>query len=396
VRERFLNLRRLRLSLWTVALLLAFGVSGSARAQSPAPIGDGVNVEITQLNWLSDQQGTTLIPYSRIGVAELSFDSQAASLLTSPMGAYLNLYTGLDGSGFQWSVQNLFLRFDSFDAVLNVRPTVQFDLGNLEGEPVSVLHVQGSLTPDPVVEPQPMPWKDDSTKHPGPPLPAPVTTLIVDVDDYHVGGYLGAGSGQPGTPAAAARPWQGSGSRPVAWASTLTEWWLLPEVAEDWMGCAPGGVARSISYMAARARVKAPTPQQIYNSLYWYMETNVYGWGTWTGDVVGGKQDYVNDNRLPIDTDLYGWGNNNGTVMDALANGGDVEIFISWRGGGGHVAMVVGIVRMADGSYQIYYIDDPEQGDGWEENELHVINVKPDGDFGTGWVDGFLVEEFGP
>jgi len=220
--------------------------------------------------------------------------------------------------------------------------------------------------------------------------------MTVDVDDYHVGGYLGAGSGQAGTPAAVARPWQGSGSRPVAWASTLTEWWLLPEVAEDWMGCAPGGVARSISYMAALARAKAPTAQQIYASLYWYMETNVYGWGTWTGDVIGGKQDYVDDNRLPIDTDTYGWGVDNNAVMNALGSGGDVEIFISWKGGGGHVAMVVGIVRMADGSYQVYYIDDPKQGDGWEDNELHVINVRPNGDFGTGTIDGFLVEQVVP
>jgi hypothetical protein len=123
------------------------------------------------------------------------------------------------------------------------------------------------------------------------------------------------------------------------------------------------------------------------------MGTNTTGWGTWVPDIVEGKQDYVDDNELPIETDLYGWPNNLGTVMNVLNNGGDIEIFISWRGGGGHVAMVVGMVQMADGSYQIYYIDDPEQGDGWAENELHVINVRPNGDFGTGWVDGFLVEQ---
>jgi hypothetical protein len=117
--------------------------------------------------------------------------------------------------------------------------------------------------------------------------------------------------------------------------------------------------------------------------------------GTNDDDILSGKNEYVGDNGLPIDSDLQYWGEDFADlsgIMDALNDGADIELLISWSGGGGHIAMVTSIVQLADGSYLITYVDDPNQGDGKAENEEHVIHVGPDGKFPGGTVDGFLVE----
>jgi hypothetical protein len=86
-------------------------------------------------------------------------------------------------------------------------------------------------------------------------------------------------------------------------------------------------------------------------------------------------------------------------VINALNNGGDVEIKIRWNGGG-HVAMVTSVTQLPNGLLQITYIDDPRQGDGRAQNQPTTLVVNPangaivGGNFPVGgaWVQTFLVE----
>ena len=80
--------------------------------------------------------------------------------------------------------------------------------------------------------------------------------------------------------------------------------------------------------------------------------------GVTADGMLAGKQDYTSDMGLPIDSSLAPWGDI-GDVMDALADGADVEILISWGDGTGHAAMITSIVALSDGSFQITYVDDP-------------------------------------
>ena len=191
------------------------------------------------------------------------------------------------------------------------------------------------------------------------PLPGqPVYNTTVTPVDYHTGGYNGGGTGSLGQPAFNA--W-GNGARPAgrpvatAWVGGTVN--TLPTVSEDWMGCAPAGVGRSIRYMLNNAGAGGPTAQQIYAGLYGAMGTGRNG--TAPNNMVNGKANWATANGYGITT---GWVNA-GQAMNIIANGGDVEIALVWNGGG-HVAMIVQIQQNADGSYQIWYIDDPRQGTG--------------------------------
>ena len=73
-------------------------------------------------------------------------------------------------------------------------------------------------------------------------------------------------------------------------------------------------------------------------------------------------------------------------------DGCDIDVLIAWNGGGGHAAMITSITELANGQYEITYVDDPNQGDGKAENQEHTITVNPDGTFAGGRVFGFLVE----
>lgn len=70
------------------------------------------------------------------------------------------------------------------------------------------------------------------------------------------------------------------------------------------------------------------------------------------------------------------------------------DLFDSLYGEGppGHAAMVTRVVAMADGTFLVTFVDDPDQHDGEAENEEHTVVVQPDGTFPGGRIDRFLLE----
>jgi hypothetical protein len=385
---------RFRAILWALILGVLAG-AGSAWAGTTVAVGNGVSVSFTQLTWQADDPAAPpTAPNSEVGVATFNFDSSAATqLVGSGAGAYFNIYTSTDGINFSWQVQNLFIQFVSTSDLTSLAPTVQFGLGVPNGTPLSSITFQISETtgpvsagsPPPPPSPSPSPTPTTTTKAAAIdstgsvqkavlPLPGqPVYTTSVTPVSYHTGGYNGGGTGALGQPAFNA--W-GNGARPVgrpiatAWVGGNVN--TLPAISEDWMGCAPAGVARSIRYMLNNAGAGGPTAQQIYGGLYGAMGTGRNG--TQPNNMVTGKGNWAAANGYGITTNWV----NVGQAMNIIANGGDVEIALIWNGGG-HVAMIVQIQQNADGSYQIWYIDDPQQGDGIAANQLHVITVLPNG-----------------
>jgi len=129
--------------------------------------------------------------------------------------------------------------------------------------------------------------------------------------------------------------------------------------------------------------------------------------GTGDSSILAGKNNYAAGKGLDIDSNIQyipDTPNLADRVKDILDAGGDVEALIAWSGGGGHAAMVTGIVCYGNGQFQISYVDDPEQGDGKAENEEKFLFANPDGTFnrlnpnGTvtrGRIDGFLLESAG-
>jgi hypothetical protein len=387
------------------SLILALALfAGAAWGQGFTPIGNGVSLRFEQINWLGDD-GTTATASSRVGLAELAFDDTAAGLLVGPDGAFLNLYTSLDGASYTLSVENLYLQFDDLDALLYSNPSVFFDLGNTEGVSIGNLTFQATVTYEPVdhgdatAEPDP---EDPLPPPPGTatddetfrdfdsdvrvvtkrPLPLePVYTAPVPLGDYLVGGFDGGGSGQLGGMPPQPAPWRpgwrpGPGVvRPRPLGAVRVPPGGLPAVNEDRMGCAPGGVARSIRYMLDRRGLGGPNVQNIYNGLYNTMQTNRPRAlsGTSGQNMVNGKAQWAAANGYNINTQFPAGLNQ---AINALNNRGDVEINILWPGGG-HVAMVTSISQLPNGLIQITYIDDPRQGDGRAQNQTTTLVVNP-------------------
>jgi hypothetical protein len=353
--------------------------SGVPAPPPPPPGGaSGVSIQFTQLNWVADDH-TVRVPYSRVGVATLSFDSATASQLAS-QGEFFNLSAVVNGT-VRWSVRNLYLHYRDANRALRSHPGVQFAISSTAGTPVSSIQYSYSLAPSAVTK-----------------IAPPASMAPVLHSNYHVGGLRGGGSGQASTPDTIG-DWLGPAG-PVTEVHS-GETWVgtddLPAVSEDDEGCAPGSVARSIRYMADNWGVKGPTAQQIYGDLYDDMGTGPNG--TDDDDIVDGKAAYVNATGLPIDTGSYFWGNVDlDDLADNLDAGGDVEILIAWNPSGGHAAMVTSIVRLSDGTYEITYIDDGTQGDGVPTNAEHTIYVDANGNFAGGSVIGFISEfmDFSP
>jgi hypothetical protein len=335
----------------------------------PTALPSGVRVEFAQLNWLGegDKAG---FPQSRVGTAEFSFDPAAAPLVAGD-GAFINIVTRVPGGTRSWAVHNLFVRYPSAAHMEGSHPSVQFSLTTPNGLRVPSLSYSMSVTASPLkVAPS-----------------SPLAFAPVALESYHTGGFNGGGSGLSLRPLIIG-PWIGPILIPSGrTATTDVPADDIPAVDEDTNGCAPGSVARSIAYMTGDENV-----QDIYDDLYDDMGTTEEG-GTTDDNIVEGKAAYAEANGLDITTDLNSDGLGSiGDAMDTLEKGGDVEILISWDGGGGHAAMVTSITDNGDGTYTITYVDDPNQGDGQAENEEHTITVNADGSFDGGQVDGFVTE----
>ncbi|HEX3552120.1 MAG TPA: hypothetical protein VIA62_02700 [Thermoanaerobaculia bacterium] len=390
----------------TLIVILAL-VAGTVRGQGST---SGVTINFTQFDWLNDD-GSLAGPYTQVGVAELSFDSSAAGQLVGPTGAFVNLYTSQDGVSYERSIENLFLQFDTSQDLLDAHPTVILPVGTQDGVPAGTLCYQVAVTtdplpaespgptptpsptpqpsPSPIPQPSPTPGTaklaDASAAHfavtgaqQGAPLPGPATCNVpVTSAPYLVGGYNGGGSGAFGQPPRPPR-WQpgwapGPGvARPALLGAAQGP---FPTVNEDNMGCAPGGVARSIRYMLNRRGLGGPTAQNIYAGLYAAMGT---GAGGTTGpNMFNGKAAWARANGYRINTQFPV--NTLPPVLNALNNRGDVELNITWQGGG-HVAMVTRIDQLPGGLLQITYVDGlPQTGRGGapRPNATHVIVINP-------------------
>ena len=361
-----------RLPLALLAILALAAAAPPPRTTAVAPVDaavSGVQVEFAQLNWLGEG-GRPGFPQSRVGTAELSFGPDAAALVTGD-GGFINLVTQVPGGTRSWAVRNLFVRYPSPGHMLGSHPSVQFSLTTPNGLRVPSLFYVVSLTAMPLTS-------------------APIgsfSSAPVPLEDYRTGGYNSGGSGLSSRPLTIG-PWIGPILIPIGpTATTDVPADGIPAVDEDTNGCAPGSVARSIAYMTGAENV-----QDIYDDLYEEMGTTEEG-GTTDDNIVSGKAAYAESSGLDITTNLNldGLGSI-GEAMETLENGGDVEILISWEGGGGHAAMVTSITDNGDGTYTITYVDDPNQGDGQAENQEHTITVNADGSFDGGKVDGFLTE----
>jgi len=137
--------RRIFLGLALTGLVLSAFV-GVPSAQSLPP----VSVSIQQLDWLgSDGQVTGA--NSTGALAEFTFSSAAAGLAVGPDGAFVNLYTSVDGgTTYQLAVENLFVRFDTEAELTSGRLGALIDLGNADETTVDGMSYQVSLTQDPV------------------------------------------------------------------------------------------------------------------------------------------------------------------------------------------------------------------------------------------------------
>lgn len=357
-----------------------------------------VGLTFTQLDWLGPQ-GQVQVPCSPIVEAELSFRRSDTLFLGDEAGgggAWINVVTFVPGSlePEQWSIQNLRVSFPDVRYMVQSHPTVHFGLPLPPGTCLASLEHAVFVTPAPFPQ-QPLvsAWEE---------------ARVLD-DDYLAGGRVSpdglwwGGTGHSTIPLVP-EPWGWWPPLPpplpppplpiaTRWAAQSVKG--IEAVAELIDGCAPAAAVRSIKYLMGNAGEKTPQTTQMYNDLINEMGTVVGGQpdgGTTDDGIESGKDSYANDEGLPIDTTRSYGAPSFGQAFNNLGNGGDVELLIAWDGGGGHCAMVTSMTQYADGSYDITYVDDPDQSDGRAENAEHTIHVDASGDFDGGTVDGFVLE----
>lgn len=368
---------RTMLRIITVAIVMTFILAGSFDSPNVhAQQLQTVPVRFYQLNWLGPN-GQVKFPCSKVGVARISVTKNTTQLLITNGGGFIQVMTQISGSQPTWSVRNLYLSYPNVSFMQASAPTVQFQLGVSSGTCVRSFTYSAVITVRPVTT-----FNLAATRR-----------AVITISDYLVGGRNGGGSGFSTLPSTIG-PWVGpSPSAHVQSTATtvITPGRIGAVVDEDIDGCAPAAGARSITYLAYK-RIDTEATQDIYEDLVDLMNTILNGGGTTDPNMLAGKNDYASTYNLPIDSELVGWADI-ADVLDALDDGADVEILISWAGGGGHAAMVTSISGFDNGQYQITYVDDPTQGDGLAQNQEHTITVNPDGTFAGGRVDGFMVEE---
>lgn len=368
----------------SLAVALSLAVSASA-----------VQVQFTQLDWLGDD-GAVLYPSSRVGEAELFFEPSLADQVFVRQGAYVNIVTQVPFPAAlpQWSVQNWLVQYPDAAHMLGSSPSVQFNLGNLSGQPVPfILHVM-TVTPKPLQKmPDPGDMQDAPVQH----------------QPYHVGGRAALEGGPSGGSGLSTIPLTIGPficippfiiDFPISFGGITVPVAELRTVDEDLNGCAPGSVARSLGYMLPQMGILPGVCQTAYDELVDDMDTVIgRGGGTSDPNMLAGKEEYAAAHNLAINSELQYGMDEIGRVKEALNNGGDVEILICWDDdpddpddGGGHAAMITSVINLASGGAIITYVDDPTQGNGAAENEEHTIVTDGDGDFAGGDVDGFLVE----
>ena len=388
----------IRLSTLMIAVLAAGTAVLGAAAPEPRP--PSVRIQYTQLDWLGPQ-GEVLMDCSPVLEAEFVLRHRNDFLLGDEAGeggAWINVVTWVPEAfePEQWSVRNLHLSYPDLKYLQGSSPTVQFGLALEPGTCLTTLDHAVFVTPLPLPE-LPLSFELEPAK--------------VGDDDYLAGGRISPDGSW----------WGGTGWSDLTSVLGPWGWWppLPPDpplpppmpvgvrwstkpvkgihaVAELIDGCAPAAATRSLRYLMENAGEKPPHPTQMYNDLINEMGTVVGGQddgGTSDDGIEAGKDSYANHHDVPVNTSRAYGAPSFGQAFNSLGNGGDVELLIGWSGGGGHCAMVTSMTQYADGSYDITYVDDPDQSDGRAENQEHTIHVDSNGNFPGGTVDGFVMEE---
>jgi hypothetical protein len=350
---------------------LALALAALALLPATAPAARAAEARVTQLHWLADD-GSLLHPDSRVGELELRLAASDVAFLESSGGAFVNvLVEAGGGSGPQWSVQNLYLSYPDTATLLASRPSVQFDLAVPDGTHLDSLHLAVEVTAEPAAQP---------------PGAAGLRLSRVRHAEYLVGGIDG-GSGSSSLPLDGGGPWLGAPvpGQPAAPPANTPAGAGVAPVKEPPMHCAPGSCARSLKALFPD---KIKDPNAAEQGLAKAMKTHPVA-GTSYQNMLAGKKAFSTARKLPV---ASAFTNELKKAHDALAAGGDVEVIITWKGGGGHAAFVKQIVLMKGGTAQITYVDDPNQKDNKAQNKEHVIHIAANGAFNQGQVIAFLVE----
>ncbi|MBN2534869.1 MAG: hypothetical protein JXB88_18455 [Spirochaetales bacterium] len=347
----------------------------------PVSLGYGVDAYVVQFDWVLSAGGK--IVNSRVGEARFTVTPGDIKYIQENNGAFINMAIDCDAvPGPIWIVQNMYVPND--DTLPEIQTGAMFGMGS-SGNSWENAFISVILSDEPF----------DFGSH----LSSCTCTLFsatsIIHEDYLTGGMDG-GSGDSSIPAVIT-VWKGFDAdadatdwTPVSIGIVSSEG-SIPAIDEGPNECAPAAIARSIAYMASLNDEPVDSPQDIKDDLADEMGTTSSG--TQKNNIIPGKNDYTDSEDLPVDSSES---TNIDTAINTLNNGGDVEIMISWTGGGGHAAMVVKIVKYADGSASITFVDDASQGNNQANNDSHTIHVNPDGSFEHGEIIGFIIESWNP
>jgi len=348
-------------------------------------------VSFYQKSWLDDSAaGTYVSRYSDWGLAEITLTQADAGLFgpmvlddgTNGWGGYVNLVTLSSGAPAPaWNIENLPIFFtDPAELDTRLSQGVEFDLGVTPGTVVAGLNYYVTIDPNPIASIPGGGFQGVSVIE---------QEVLISGDVLWLGASVIEGAGKT-APQAAENAKMVKPNEKIASVAKITGGEnKIKKVNEGNNGCAPGSVARSIQYMSDNhSNVNVTeTPQSTYTDLYGKMKTNNGKNGTWTSDILKGKNSYVNSKGLPITSTQT---NNFKKAMETLKKKGDVEIGIFWgkkadgNSLGGHRAFVSEIQEIKDNTgkvtgYVVKIIDDPKQGDGTAANGTTTLRFGADG-----------------
>jgi len=357
------------------------------------------SVSFDQISW-GDGTGGFEDQYSQWGEASVSFSgADAASLapLGSGYAGWVNIVTAVaGGSNNNWAVENMPVVFDKAGDLDGDLPfTYQFDLGQTDGSLVSGLSYSLTLSATPL------------TVEPSGSLTSGGVVGVTDLEGSTTNaGFEGDEAGsfaQDTIGAAVAGAVAGALIATNGRGTIQTSLTNIAVVAEQKNGCAPGAAARSIKYlqqMFPSSLNITQSAQQVYGTLTNLMQSDTGPTsrrGTAINNFISGKNLYFTTNNLSIAPTVVT--TNFGQVVSALNSTGDVEIGVSWAGGGGHCIFVTGVTTLYTNGVPYRYIvnglQDPKQGSGSISNQTTQYTFDTSGnllDNGGGFLNSFRIE----
>ncbi|HXI85428.1 MAG TPA: PEP-CTERM sorting domain-containing protein [Verrucomicrobiae bacterium] len=352
-----------------------------------------------QISW-GDGIGGYQDQFSQWGQASVDFSIADAGSL-APFGSgyagWVNIVTSVPGgANNNWAVENMPVVFNSAGDLDGDLPfTYDFNLGQTDGIAVGSLSYSLTLTAAPL-----------SLQPSGSLTSAGVAGLTKVEGTTTSPGLEGSPASQfaQNTVGMAASVASALSSLSISNGAIRTSQTNIAVVTEQLNGCAPGAAARSIKYLQQMYPSLNVTQnaQQVYGTLTNYMNSftgpaSTNGGGTAVANFVSGKNLYFATNGLAIAPTVVT--TNFGQVISALNSTGDVEIGVSWAGGGGHCVFVTGVTTLytngAPYRYVVNIIQDPNQGGNSVTNETDQYVFDTNGNMlnkGGGSLNSFRIE----